>query len=46
MIGLGRRVIDGVRFPDVRTACETYTDFVHHHLVNKQTDLIVKVMRR
>jgi peptidoglycan/xylan/chitin deacetylase (PgdA/CDA1 family) len=22
----------GVRFPDVRTACETYTDFVHHHL--------------
>jgi acid phosphatase len=21
-----------VRYPDVRTACETYTDFVHHHL--------------
>jgi hypothetical protein len=23
-----------VRDPDVRTACETYTDFVHQHLVH------------
>ena len=35
LIGNGASAAIGVRVLNIRTECETYTDFVHHHLVHQ-----------
>jgi hypothetical protein len=41
-----RTSTETVRDPDVRTACETYTDFVHQHLDHSKGKYMIEQSRK